>query len=152
MDGHRTCSGVSVVLSEERVVCRAEESLSAACRNASHKDEHHNSAGQTCEHRSHAPEEDGDGGHPLAAETVACHSSERNHTRIAEVEDGGDQTHRGVCKVEGIADCREHGVEHLTVRLVEQICHPEKRQNLPFVMLVSAFHSAENVLFKLCVV
>ena len=93
MDGHRACAGISMVLSEEGIVGRAEERLASAGSDASQKDEHHDSGRKTGEHRRHAPEKDGDRRHPLAAETVARHSAERNHERVAEVEDGRDETH-----------------------------------------------------------
>ena len=152
MDGHRAGSGVCVILAQERIVGRSEECFSAAGGHTSHEYEHHNACCKSCEHGRNAPEEDRYGGHPLAAEAVAGHSSERHHECVAEVEYGGDETYRCVSEVERVTDCREHRVEHLTVCLVEQICHPEESQNLPFIVLVSAFHRAENVFFKFSVV
>ena len=140
MDGHCACSCISVVLSQKRVVRRSEEGLSSTCSDTSHEDEHHHSACKSSEHRRHTPEEDRDSCHPFAAEAVARHSSERHHTCVAEVEDGSDQSYRSVCKAQRVTDCREDGVEHLAISLVEQICHPKQGQNLPFIVFSSVFH------------
>ena len=141
-----------MILTQERIVGRSEECLATTCGHTSHEYEHHNACCKSCEHGSDAPEEDRYGGYPLAAEAVAGHSSERHHECVAEVEYGGDETYRCVSEVERVTDCREYCIEYLTVCLVEQICHPEESQNLPFIVLVSAFHRAENVFFKFSVV
>ena len=138
---HRASSCIGVILSQKRIVSWSEESLTAACGNASHEDEHQYSGRESCKHCSHTPEEDGDSHYPLAAETVSCETSERNHERIAKIEDGRNQTHRRVCKVERITDCRKNRIEHLTVRLIEQVCHPEEGKDFPFIVLMSTFHS-----------
>ena len=100
MDGHRTCPGIGVILSQKRIIGRAEESLSTTSRHTSHKDEHHHTAGKSCEHSRDAPEKDSYGSDPFAAQTVSGHSPKRYHTGIAQIEYGGNQSHRSICKLE----------------------------------------------------
>ena len=133
MDGHRACSCLFMVLSKERIVCRSEESLSAACGYTSQEYQHDDSGCKSCEHRGYAPEEDCYRHNPFAAETVSGPSSERNHHGVAKIKDCRDQTNRGVRQIKSIADSRQYCVEHLPVSLVEKVCHPEEQQNFPFV-------------------
>ena len=152
MNRHRTGTCISMVLSQKRVIRRTEECLTTTCSDASQKDEHHNACCQSCKHSGYAPEKDSDCCHPLAAESVTCETSERNHESITKVEDCSDHTHFCVSDSERIPDCRKYGIENLAVCLIEQVCHPKEGQNFPFVVLMCTFHFVENVNFRLCVV
>ena len=70
---------------------------------------------------------------PLAAETVADKSSDRDQHGIEQVENRGDRTDGHIAQPQVLADERKHHVEYLSVRLIEQVGDPQQGQHLPFV-------------------
>ena len=132
MDGHCPGTSVRVILSEQGIVGRAEKRLSTAGRNTTRDHEHNDTVGNSCEHCRGAPEQNGEGYHPFAAETVPHPSSERYHKCVEQVEQRRYEAYGCVGEIQCLAYRRKHGVEYLAVSLVEQVSHPQQEQNLPF--------------------
>ena len=131
MYGHRPGTGISVVLSKKRVVRRPEEGLSASGGHAPHKNQQEDPVGESGEHSRDAPEDYGHGHHPLAREAVTGPASERHAAGVEKVEYGRNEADGGVSQIQGLPDCRKHGIEDLTVSLIQEICHPQQQKHLP---------------------
>lgn len=88
---------------------------------------------------------------PLAAETVADKSSDRDQHGIEQVENRGDRTDGHIAQPQVLADERKHHVEYLSVRLIEQVGDPQQGQHLPFVSFtdfVVSCHKLETLLSR----
>ena len=125
-----------MILTQKGIVRRTEERLASACRHGTQHYQPEETCRQSGKGCRNAPEQDAYSRHPLPAETVARPAADRNHEGIEQVENGSDQSYGRVRKVQCVPDCREHGVEHLPVSLVKQICHPEQQEDFPFVRIL----------------
>ena len=88
---------------------------------------------------------------PLAAETVADKSSDRDQHGIEQVENRGDRTNGHIAQPQVLADERKHHVEYLSVCLIEQVGDPQQGQHLPFVSFtdfVVSCHKLETLLSR----
>ena len=113
-----------MVLAQQGIVGRAEEGLSAAGGDGTGENEEEDAVGQAGEHGGHTPEQDAEGGDPLAAETVSHPSAHRDHEGVKEVEENGDQTYRGVSQVKTVPDEGQNRIEDLPVSLIQEERHP----------------------------
>lgn len=151
VDRHGEGSRPVVVIGDERVVRRPEEGFAAARCDAAHHDQHQESVAESREHGGDAPEEDARRHDPLAAETVADKSSDRDQHGIEQVESRGDRTDGHIAQPQVLADERKHHVEYLSVRLIEQVGDPQQGQHLPFVSFtdfVVSCHKLETLLSR----
>ena len=148
VDGHGACTRVSMILSQQGIVGRAEEGFPAAGGDGTGEKEHENAARQSREHGGYAPEQDAQGAHPFAGETVSHPAADGNHGGIEQVEENGDQAHGGVREIQAVPDERKYGIENLAVSLVEQESHPQQGQYLPFIEFAHTFHACRIYLWS----
>ena len=131
---HGKGPGPVVILRQQRVVRRAEEGFTASRGDAPHQHEHQEAVAEAREHRGDAPEEDAARDDPFPAETVAHQTADRHQHGVEQIEDRGDGADSHIAQPQILADKREHHIENLTVRLVEQVGNPQQSQNFPFVI------------------
>ena len=142
MDGHRAGPGVGVVLAQQGIIGRPEERFAAARRDRAREDEQENAVREAGKHRGDTPEQDAERADPFPAEPVAEPSSQRDHDRIEQVEEYGDQAYGRVRQAETVPDQRQDRVEDLAVSLVQEIGDPKKGEDLPLVPFRFGIHGS----------
>ena len=89
-----------MVLAQQRIIGRSEESFAASGCYAAHEHQHHHPVGKSRKHCRYAPEEYAQGRDPLAAEAVASPAPQRNHQCVEKVEYSRNEAHRGIGKIQ----------------------------------------------------
>ena len=122
-----------MILGDDGGIGRAKYSLTHARSHATHEDHKYNGIGKTRKHRSRTEQRHAEDDYLRSAQTVGKVSGKGHREGEEEVKTCRNQTHRNIARTQKLLDVRQHGVENLTIALIQKIGNPQQEDDLPLV-------------------